>query len=178
MNLDLLTLMWVMLLASLTLAFSVLVVEWRADEHDGLSSWGLGLLCHACSYPLFALRLSGLLLASVIGTTLANSAAMALFGLAVKRFQQGRGPTVPSALLWAPVPLTMALSALTYNSNQWRTVSNTFALCTQAGFIGWMSWAPGLAGARERGRVLLTAGSGILIVTFVARTLQAATPTS
>ena len=38
MNLDLLTLMWVMLLTSLTLAFSVLVVDWRAAEHDGLSS--------------------------------------------------------------------------------------------------------------------------------------------
>ena len=174
MNLDLLTLMWVMLLASLTLAFSVLVVEWRAEEHDGLSSWGLALAVHAASYPFFAYRLYGSLFISVLGTTLANSSAMALFALAVRRFQHGRGPTAPPAVLWTPVGVAILLSLATFESNHWRTVSNTCVLCAQAGLIGWMSWAPGLQGSRERGRILLTAGAAILIVTFVARTLQAA----
>ena len=174
MNLDLLTLMWVMLLASLTLAFSVLVVEWRADEHDGLSSWGLALAVHAASYPFFAYRLYGSLFISVLGTTLANSSAMALFALAVRRFQHGRGPTAPRVVLWAPVGVAILFSLATFESNHWRTVSNTCVLCVQAGLIGWMSWAPGLQGPRERGRILLTAGTVILIVTFVARTIQAA----
>lgn len=174
MHLDLLTLMWVMLLASLTLAFSVLVVAWGAAEHDGLASWGIALAVHAASYPFFAYRLYGSFFVSVLGTTLTNSSAMALFAIAIWRFQHGRGPTAPRAVIWAPVGVAVLLSLVTFDSNHWRTVSNTCVLCVQAGLVGWMSWAPGLKGGRERGRVLLTAGTVILVVTFLARTVQAA----
>jgi len=174
MNLDLLTLMWVMLLASLTLACSVLIVEWGATEHDGLSAWGIALAVHATSYPLFAYRLYGSLFISAVGTTLSNSIAMALFATAVSRFQRRLARTAPMAVIWSPAVVAVDLSVVTFNSNHWRTVTNTCMLCIQAGLIGWLSWAPGLRGERERGRVLLGAGSVILIVTFVARTIQAA----
>jgi diguanylate cyclase (GGDEF)-like protein len=173
MNLDLITLSWVMLLTSLTLAFSVIVVDWGTSEHDGLSVWGFGLLAHAASYPLFTLRLSGQATLSMLGTTLANSCAIALLTVAVSRFQAGRGPTLRMALVWTPPPIAVLVALVTLDSNHWRTVSNTFILGTQAALFGWVAWAPWLTGVRERGRVLLTAGAGILIFMLVARTIQA-----
>lgn len=169
MTLDLPTLVLVLILVSLTLALSVLYVAWTARAQDGLATWGWGLVLYTMSYPAFLLRMAGWPTLSVLTTNVLTAGALALHVLALERFQRRRGPAVPVWLIWAPVLAAELATLLLLHQHQFRAVVISSLLALVAGVLVWQAWRPGPAGVRERGRLLLVAGSGLLAGLMLAR---------
>lgn len=155
--------MWVMLTVSLTLALAVLFVQRDRQAGDGLRDWGWGLLAHAAVYPAFALRYVGYPLLSVLSANLLLALSLSLQSLAVNRFQQGRAPALPALLVWGPAGAALAGAALLADAASLRGSVLSLLLAVQAAFLAWQARAPGLEGARERGRDLLLAGSLLMV---------------
>lgn len=158
------TLMWVMLIISLTLALAVLFVQRDRRGEDGLVAWGWSLLLHGATYPAFALRMADFPVTSVLLANALNALALALHCVALARFQHGRAPALPRLLLWGPVLLAAVLAALLLRHNAARALALSLLLVLQSGVLAWQAWAPGLVGPRERGRALLVSGALLLLV--------------
>ena len=172
MNLDLTTLLWVLPITCLVLAVAVLTVDWHTRTQGGLAIWGWGLVLHGLSYPAFGLRLAGWTTTSILLSTLLSSATVLAHTIAVMQFQRSRLRPVHMAWVWAPLLLTEAAALLWLQNNQWRTVIGTLLLGAQAMLLAWVAWAPGMEGPRERGRLLLTAGSFGLVTMLGARAVM------
>lgn len=169
MSLDIPTLVLVLTLISLTLAVSVLYVAGSARSEDGLATWGWGLLLYAASFPAFLLRMAGWPMVSILGSNLLVAATLAVQTLALGRFQQGRGAVVPRWLVWGPVALTAVAAGLLLDHHQGRALATSALLVLVAGVQTWQAWSPGFEGGRERGRMLLTAGSAMLVLLAAMR---------
>ena len=161
--------LWVMLVTSFVLAFSVLIVDWQTRSHDGLAIWGWGLMAHGLSYPAFALRFAGHFSASILLSNVLVSMTIALHALAVCRFQRDRAPPVSMPLIWAPVFLAGIGSLLLLDLHQLRSAYLAGLFAVQGALLTWLAWCPRLSGERERSRSLVIVGSLCLMLMFVAR---------
>ena len=169
MHFDLPTLMWEMTIVCFTLALAVLFVGGRSRAADGLTPWGLGLLVYGLSYPVFGLRLLGWPTVSILLSGVLVSATLALQCLAVGRFQRSlRAPPGP-LLTWGPVGLVALGELALLRHHQLRALVYTLVLMGQAAFLAWQAWGPRLDHARERGRLLLAAGSVVLLAILAGR---------
>lgn len=169
MELDLYTLLWVLLFACLALSAAVLFVQRGSGSRDALTAWGWSLLVQGLSYPAFGLRLAGWHLASLLLTNLLSAATLSLQILALARFQQDRRTTLPGWSLWGPMPL-MAVVVLTLQTDDmWRNVCSGLVLILQCALLAWQARSSGTGAQRERGRWLLVAGSCALLLALAAR---------
>lgn len=169
MNLDLLTVLWVTLLITFLLATAVLAVAWLGRADDGLVTWGWALLFNGGANLAFVLRLAEYLATSIVVSSVLTSAAMALHAQALIRFQRPRVPAPPVALVWAPLPLMLALSLALVERHQLRSVLNSSIWCFQMATLAWLAWSPRLSGPREYGRQLLALSAGGLMLVFAYR---------
>jgi diguanylate cyclase (GGDEF)-like protein len=170
MNLDLATLFWVMSLASFVMAASVLFVSWRDRSHDGLSAWGWGLALHFLSYPVFAWRLSGWVVTSIVLANLLTSSTIALHTRAVAQFQRHEGPVLRTHVLWLPVVLTVLVALLAVDHHHFRTSVVSALAGFQALLLGWLVWSPRTPYRREQGRILLFCGTVLMVLVLATRT--------
>ncbi len=169
MTLDLPTMLWASLAACSVLSLSVLADAWGAPPRDGLTAWGWSLAALALSYPAFALRFFGWAPLSIVLSNLLVSLTLALQVLAVCQFQTGRARPLPRWVIWTPVGAMLVAVTALLPEDRTRSVLSSLILATQALIQSWQAWAPGLRGARVRGRVLLVVGAVALILTMVIR---------
>lgn len=166
---DLPTLLLVLTLTTVALGASVLLVGWRVGTAPGLQLWGLGLLANALSYPAFGLRLLGWALVSVLLTNLLSLATLLLHIRAVSEFQRGRGLVIESRPLWIVLLLGTVLAVALAEQHHVRNLVVVVLQFGLAGLLGWLAWAPTLEGQRASGRLLLVAGSLLLMLTLALR---------
>jgi len=153
---DLTTLLWVLLLTCLILSVSVLTVDPAGHAHDGLSTWGWGLLLLGLSYPAYGLRMVGWTGTASLLSNLLVSITLAMHTLAVDQFQKGRVKRLRLAYIWGPVGLTFLCATIFLHDARLRIITGTAVLALQAASMAWQTWAVALQGQRERGRQLLT----------------------
>ena len=175
MNLDLATMIWVMVLSSFVLAFAVLLVAGPTRFSDGMAAWGWGLFVQGLSNLAFTLRYEGWQFASVLSSNLLTSTTMALHLLAIGQFQRGRMRPLPRWLVWGPTVAVGLVALLLLSDAQKRTTVLALLFMLQAGLLAWKAVSPGLQGKRERGRILLALGSSFLVLVFAYRSLYSAT---
>lgn len=169
MNLDLLTVLWVTLLITFLLATAVLAVARRSRADDGLVAWGWALLFNVLASLAFVLRLAGWPATSIVVSSGLTSAAIALHIQALVRFQRPRVPAPPVALVWAPLPLMLALSLALVERHQLRSVLNSSLWCFQMATLAWLAWCPRLTGPREQGRWLMALSAAVMMLGFAYR---------
>lgn len=174
MSIDLTTLLWVLLLSCMILALSVLAVDHGGKVHDGLATWGWGLLLHGLSYPAFGLRMMGWPHTSYLLSNLLVSVTLAMHALAIDQFQRIRTGRISTLWIWMPVALNLLFLLLYLDNAQMRIVTGTGVLALQAGVMAWLAWAPRLSTPRERGRRLLTTGAVLLWTMLIVRMVAVA----
>lgn len=166
-NLDLPTMLWVMLVTSFVLAFSVLIVDWQTRSHDGLAMWGWALVANGLSYPAFALRYAGYLGVSVLLSNRLVGSTLSLHMLALRRFQRDRAARVSAYLIWAPVLLACMGALLLLEQHRLRLMYLSSLFAVQSAGQAWIAWGPGLVGEREGSRSLVVIGSiGLGLIFF------------
>lgn len=168
------TMLWVMLLTSFTLAGSVLLVAYRTQSRDGLSTWGWSMAVHGLSYVAFALRYAGWLDLSIVLSNLLVATSLALNLWAVSQFQRDRTTPVPGWLMWGPLGIATLFSLLLLQQHQMRIALISLVTAFQAGLLARHALGPGLTGPREKGRVLLFIGAALLGLVLVLRFVSAA----
>lgn len=171
MKLDLPTLLWTLTLASGVLAAAVLTVAWREKLHRGLSLWGLGLVVNALSYPAFGLRALGWPHTSIVLANLLTALTIVMHTLGLMEFQRSRARALPVWLVCLPAVLNVLVASLLLHDDHWRNVLVAALQSVLAGLFLSQAWAPELEGRRLTGRLVVIAGTGLLLVTFVVRTL-------
>ena len=171
---DLTTLLWVLLLTCLILSVSVLTVDPAGHAHDGLSTWGWGLLLLGLSYPAYGLRMVGWTGTSILLSNLLVSITLAMHTLAVDQFQTGRVKRLRLAYIWGPVGLSFLCATIFLHDARLRIITGTAVLALQAASMAWQTWAVALQGPRERGRQLLTLGTLLLLCTLLVRMVAVA----
>lgn len=171
MNLHLPTMLWVMLLASFTLSGSVLLVARKDRGHDGLQTWGWGMLLHGLSYAAFSLRYIGWEATSIVLSNFLVSATLALHLLAVAQFQEGRTRALPRWQTVLPLVGTVATSLILIHMHQARSAVLAVLFGMQALWLAREAAGPGITGPKEHGRLLLISGASILALMLAVRFL-------
>lgn len=168
---DLPTLLACLTLTSSVLAAAVLTVAWRAKVHRGLTLWGMGLVFNALSYPAFGLRTLGWATTSILLTNLLTALTLVLHTLALMAFQRGRTRPMLSGWLWLLAGANVLAAWAFLHDDHWR---NILAAALQSGLAALFllqAWGPGLQPPRLTGRLVIITGTGLLLVTFLVRTV-------
>jgi len=170
MKIDLPTLLLALTIASTVLAAAVMTVAARSRGHRGLTTWGLGLVVNALSYPAFGLRALGWLELSVILTNLLTALSIAVHALAVAIFQKDRASSVPKQIIWGLVVANVVGAALFVHADHIRNVLVAAIQCGLGIILLLHTLAPGLREARFTGRWVIATGAMILVLTLGLRT--------
>lgn len=174
MDLDVQTMLWVLTLSSAVLGMTVLAVAWRVKAQEGLGLWGAGLMVHALSHPAFGLRTLGWLETSIVSANLLTGLTFALHTLALMQFQRSRVRVIPAWAVWTPLVLNVLAAWAFLHDDYWRNVlTSAFQTVLVAVFFS-QAWAPGLQPPRLTGRWAVVVGAGLLLVTFIGRTISMA----
>lgn len=170
--LDLVTLSWVLLVTCLVLSSAVLIVNVGTHRGQGLSAWGWGLLLQALAYPAFALRFQGYPELSILLTNGLSSATIAVHTIAVSHFQRDQVRPSHPGWVWLPVLVIEAMAWIWLDDHRWRNVGGGLVLAFQSAWLAWLAWGPGVQHPRERGRLLLLAGSAVLCLSMLSRAVE------
>lgn len=171
MTLDLATLLWILTIVSAVLAVAVLVVAWRDRAHAGLGIWGVGLVVNALSYPMFALRTVGWPHVSILIVNVLTALTIALHLRATIAYQGRRAWNIPPWVEWAAVASMALIATVFLHHDQWRNVLGSFCLAGLSFLFLLHAWLPGLRRKRLTGRLVLTAGTLLLVMMFTLRGL-------
>lgn len=161
---DIPTLFLAIVLASSTLA---LTVGWVAESRqpDGMLLWALGLVSHTLAYGLLSLRGVAPDWATVVLANVFLSVALALFGESLCQFHARRPHR---ALLWLPVPVTVATFVVLINAPTVRLWAGPLIFACQT-----LTLLVLLAQARRvtvgRGKSLVFFGMALLLSVLVYR---------
>lgn len=169
MKIDLPTLLLALTIASSVLAAAVMLVAARSRGHRGLTTWGLGLVVNALSYPAFGLRALGWLEVSVILTNLLTALSIAFHAGAVAAFQTDRAVSVPKAFIRGLVVANVLGAALLVHADQIRNVLVAAIQCGLAVILLFHALAPGLREARFTGRWVIVTGAAMLVLALGIR---------
>lgn len=166
MAVDLESLTLVLVVCTMTLAFAVTAVAWRRPSLGGLRWWGLGLVAQAAANAAFTLRYVHWPTVSIVLVNVLLTSTLAAHLHAVGIFLDAR----PRArTLVAPVVVMGVLAFLLRDEHVARNLVSAFLVGGQAIALATLAWRPTPGLPRERGRVLVVAGSTILALSFAAR---------
>ncbi len=155
--------------ASVTMAVSLAAV--RPQRREGIGLWALGLLLHAITYVLYALRGTVSDWASVV---LANTLLAGTFALVLAAVHQFQARALPWWRMALPVLAMAVLFALFIDDYRARLILSGVLLPVQLGMALWSLWRhrpPALL----RGTVLLAVGLALQVVLLVLRAVMVAT---
>lgn len=171
MKLDLPTLLSTLTLTSGVLAAAVMTVAWRAKVHRGLQQWGWGLAINFLSYPAFSLRTVGWPSTSIVLTNVLTALTLLLHTLALAAFQRARARPLNPWAVWLPVFLNAIGVIWFLHDDHWRNIWVSASQFLLACVLLSQAWAPGLQKQRLTGRWVLIAGSTLLVITLLLRTV-------
>lgn len=166
--LDVPTMLLMTAAASLAMAGSLAAARPRRSEGTGL--WALGLLLHAATYVLYALRGTVPDWASIV---LANMLLAGTFALVLGAVCRFRGQALPWARMLVPVVATTALFAVFIDDYRVRIMVAGILGPVQIGLVLWALWRP-QPPAQLRGAWLFTVGAGLQLLLLAVRGMQAA----
>ena len=168
MTLDTPTLFVLLIVASFAMAATIAAASYRREQ--GLFWWAGALALQGLAFVLFGLRGQINDALSIVGANLALSAAFALFGEGIYRFQ---GRTAPRWLLWMPVVVITAAFSLLLNDIGARLVISGPVIALQCllmfrALLQCWRETPG------RGKYILAAGILAVLGVLLLRMLQLA----
>lgn len=171
MNLDLPTILVVLIAASLVLGGAVLFVALRLQRHVGLLWWGAGLLANAASYGAFALRFAGQVELSILLTNLLTGLTLPMHTAALQHFHGPQARRLPPVVVWGTVPLMVLNALLWLGDDLKRNTALGLVLTLQGLVFAWHAWGLGRDVPRVAGRWLLLAGTTAMVVILALRTV-------
>ncbi|GGH65047.1 hypothetical protein GCM10010975_32440 [Comamonas phosphati] len=159
-----------LMIAAASLAMAVSLAVARPQRSEGTDLWALGLVLHAATYVLYALRGTVSDWASIVLSNMLLSGTVALSLGAVYQF---RGQALPWARMLVPVVVTTALFAVFIDDYRVRIMVTGALGPAQLGLVLWALWRPQPL-AQRRGAWLLTVGAGLQFLLLVVRGVLAA----
>jgi PAS domain S-box-containing protein len=160
---DIPTLFLAAIATSLLLAVSLATMA-RGTGMEALKPWAYALLLHTTAYVLFALRGAIPDVVSIVGANTAESLFVALWVLALARFQKR---SLHSALLFAPVALTaLVFYALLHDLTMRILLGNPILIFQELTLMYLLRRAPGETASAGRSLLVVSMAVTVLLTAF------------